>query len=263
MQETGIVIPPRVRFVMGAEHVFRHWLLIWLVLFTIYNVLPYLAPLLMQAGLEPPARLIYSLYGFVGHQMAHRSFFFFGEQLTYTPEELPLTLVGEFLPDSTALRDFIGNDIFGWKVAWSDRLVSMYGSALITSYLYTILRKRPAFKSLSRTWMILLITPLILDGVTHYISDFGSVIEGFRWDNAWFANLTFHVLPDSFYIGDRWGSFNSILRLITGILFGIGLMGWGLPVCETYFKRNARILQERLETWRARQLNQSDTSNSG
>lgn len=255
MAESNIVIPPRVRFVMGAEWVFRHWLLIWVVLFTIYNILPYLAPIMMQFGIKPLAEGIYSLYGLVGHQMANRSFFFFGEQVTYTIEELPLNLVGDFLPDSTALREFVGNESLGWKVAWSDRLVSMYASALIMTYAYIVLHKRPNFKAVSQNMMILLIAPLILDGVTHYISDLDSVIDGFRWNNAWFATLTVNTFSESFYIGDNWGSFNSILRLITGILFGIGLMSWGLAVCEAYFERNATILKGRIDNWRARQMN--------
>lgn len=43
----NILIPPRVRFVMGMEWTFRNWLEIWLTLFTLYNILPYLAPLAM------------------------------------------------------------------------------------------------------------------------------------------------------------------------------------------------------------------------
>ena len=248
-----IIIPPRVRFLMRAEWIFRHWLQIWLLLFTLYNLLPILAPILMQLGLTAFATPIYALYNLIGHQLANRSFFFFGEQVTYTVQEIPVTLVGEFLPDSTALSDFIGNTDFGWKMAWSDRLVSMYGSALITSYIYVLLRNRPNYKGLSFIWMLVLTLPLILDGTTHYISDFGSLTEGFRWDNAWLATLTGNSFPESFYVGDDWGSFNSLMRLITGILFGIGLMGWALPICEGYFKSNANILRTRLDNWWERQ----------
>ena len=150
-----IIIPPRVRFLMRAEWIFSHWLQIWLLLFTLYNLLPILAPILMQLGLTAFATPIYALYNLIGHQLANRSFFFFGEQVTYTVQEIPVTLVGEFLPDSTALSDFIGNTDFGWKMAWSDRLVSMYGSALITSYIYVLLRNRPNYKGLSFTSLII------------------------------------------------------------------------------------------------------------
>jgi len=257
MDKSQVTIPLRVRFVMVAEWVFHHWLLIWTVLFTIYNLLPILAPILMRVNLDMIAMPIYDVYHLVGHQLANRSFFFFGEQVTYTLEELPVPIVGEFLPDSTALGDFIGNEQLGWKMAWSDRLVSMYGSALITTYIYILLHKRENYKPLARHWMILLVMPLIIDGTTHYISDFDSLIEGFRWDNAWFATLTGNAFPQEFYVGDNRGSFNSILRLITGILFGIGLMAWALPALNIYFERNANILRERLDKWWARQLVES------
>ncbi|MEO1288576.1 MAG: hypothetical protein AAFV93_12475, partial [Chloroflexota bacterium] len=61
MRENVINIPSRVRFVMRAAWVFRHWLLIWLVIFTVFNLLPYLAPVLIWAGLDPLAEMIYSL----------------------------------------------------------------------------------------------------------------------------------------------------------------------------------------------------------
>ncbi|MGJ3239346.1 MAG: hypothetical protein ACFE0Q_11620 [Anaerolineae bacterium] len=251
--QAQVSIPPRVRVVMGASWVFQHWLVIWLGAFTLFNVLPYLAPVLMWLGWEPLARVIYTLYGTISHQLAHRSFFFFGQQVTYPLEAFPLELVGEFLPDSTALRQFIGNAEMGWKVAWSDRLVSMFGAALVTSYMYAQLRRNTNFRPLGRVGMLILVTPLLLDGITHYISDFGSLSAGFRWDNGWLATLTVNSLPPSFYVGDDWGSFNSIMRLISGILFGIGLMGWGLPISESYFARNASILEARLANWWQRQ----------
>lgn len=257
MDKSEITIPPRVRFVMGAEWVFRHWLHIWTLLFTIYYILPILAPILMHLNLDMLAAPIYDIYHLVGHQLANRSYFFFGEQLRYSLEELPVTLIGEFLPDSTVLGEFVGNQQLGWKMAWSDRLVSMYGSALIMTYLYIFLRRRENYTPLARHWMILLIAPLIIDGTTHYISDFGSLIEGFRWDNAWLATLSGNAFPQEFYIGDNSGSFNSLMRLITGILFGYGLMAWGLPVSEAYFERNATILRKRLDNWWARQIDES------
>ena len=40
------------------------------------------------------------------------------------------------------LRQFIGNPEMGWKVAWSDRMVSMYASILVFAWLWYPLRKR-------------------------------------------------------------------------------------------------------------------------
>jgi len=262
MERSAITIPPRVRFVMGAAWVFRHWLELWLLIFTVFNILPYLTPVLIESGLRPLADAIYNLYGLIGHQMAHRSFFVFGEQWMYKPDELPITLIGEFLPDSSALRQFIGTEQLGWKLAWSDRLLSLFGSALITSYVYRILRQREGFRPLSLGWMLILTIPLIIDGTTHYNSDFNGVTAGFRWDNAWLATLTGNLFPDTFYVGDNWGSFNSIMRIITGILFGIGLWSWGLGRVDRYLSHNAIVLDTRIAAWWQRQETTSQSNDA-
>jgi uncharacterized membrane protein len=225
-----------------------------LALFTLFNVLPYLAPLVMVTGAEPVGNTVYELYGNISHQFAHRSFFFFGEQLMYSPDDLPIELTEDVFANEHAMKVFRGNPTLGWKVAWSDRLVSMFGSALITSWFYYGLRKRENFRPLARSMMILLVTPLLLDGITHYFSDFDGLVNGFRWHNAWLATITGHIFPNSFYLGSGLGSFNSWARLISGLLFGIGLMGWGLAVAENYFRKNADILKTRLNAWWVRQI---------
>lgn len=249
----AIIIPPRVRFVMAMEWVFRHWLEIWLLLFSLYNILPYLAPLAMTSGAEPVGNTIYNAYAIVSHQFAHRSLFFFGESLMYTPDELPIELTDDVFTNESRMRAFRGNETLGWKVAWSDRLMTMYGSALIASWATYFLRKRENFRPLSRSIMLILVAPLILDGITHWLSDFDGLVTGFRWHNAWLATLTANIFSESFYVGDGIGSFNSWARLITGLLFGIGLMGWGLGIAETYFRKNADTLKTRLDNWWARQ----------
>ena len=58
----------------------RHWLAIFNIVVAIYVSLPVLAPVLMSSGINGPARLIYSIYSPLCHQMASRSFFLGGEQ---------------------------------------------------------------------------------------------------------------------------------------------------------------------------------------
>lgn len=248
-----IVIPPRVRFVMFMAWVFKHWLEIWLVIFTLFNLLPLLAPVFMNWGWLPLGNAIHDLYHLISHQFANRSYFFFGEKLMYRPEELPIALVGDFLTDGTAMAAFRGNAEIGWKMAWSDRLAAMFGSGLITAYFFAILRHRKGFRPLSTRWMLLLIAPLWIDGLTHYISDFTSLTAGFRYDNAWLAFITGNIFPSSFYLGDNLGSFNSLARIISGILLGIGFMAWGLGRAEPYFQKNHAILAGRLANWWERQ----------
>ena len=59
-----------------------------------------------------------------------------------------------------------------------------------------------------------------LDVHGHFISDLVGIGLGFRDSNAWLAVLTGNIFPAAFYAGDALGSFNSWMRLITGILFG-------------------------------------------
>jgi hypothetical protein len=64
-----------------------------------------------------------------------------------------------------------------------------------------------------------------MDGGTHAISDLAGIGQGFRDTNVWLAMLTNNALPASFYAGDALGSFNSLMRFITGLLAGLAI-GW-------------------------------------
>ena len=78
--------------------------------------------------------------------------------------------------------------------------------------------------------LVLLLLPLSIDGFTHLFSDlFSGISGGFRSDNAWLATLTDHVLPATFYAGDALGSFNSLMRLLSGLLFGLGMVWFLYP----------------------------------
>ena len=73
-----------------------------------------------------------------------------------------------------------------------------------------------------------------MDGTTHLVSDWqAGIAAGFRYTNDWLVALTGGRFSDTFYIGDAWGSFNSWMRLISGALFGIALVGWMFPLLET------------------------------
>lgn len=245
-------IPPRVRFVMAMEWLFRHWLQVFLVVFGVFNLLPVLAPISMAAGLSPVGNAIYDLYGIISHQYANRSYFLFGDALMFDADALPLALNGTFDHDASLLKQFRGTPEIGWKLAWSDRLVSMFASMWITALLYALWRGRGVHPL--PLWVgILLVAPLIVDGVTHMMSDSASVTAGFRYDNQWLADLTGGAFGAGFYAGDGLGTFNHLLRLLTGILFGIGLLGYALARVEGYFRERAAILAGKLADWHHRQ----------
>jgi len=208
------------------------WLFWLIVLLAVFNGLPFLAPVFMKLGLKLAADIVYLVYSPLCHQMAQRSFFMFGPDgfQMYNASQLPVDASGPLGP--LALKTFVGNAQLGWKVAWSDRMVSMYGSPLIAAVGYAIARKFGAVKPMAWWLLILLALPIGLDGATHFLSDFAGVGAGFRDSNAWLAALTGNIFPPSFYSGDALGSFNSLMRLTTGTLFGVGLGWFALPYMD-------------------------------
>jgi uncharacterized membrane protein len=115
----------------------------------------------------------------------------------------------------------------GWKVAWSDRMISFYTSVWLFAALWYAFRRN--IRPLPWWGFLLLLLPIVLDGGTHMVSDFAGIGLGFRDTNAWLAVLTNDSLPSTFYAGDALGSFNSLMRFITGILAGLGIVWLALP----------------------------------
>jgi uncharacterized membrane protein len=93
---------------------------------------------------------------------------------------------------------------------------------------FGVLRHWRAIRPLHWISFGLLLLPMAIDGGTHWISDTLSGMEhGFRYSNQWLAALTGNALPQWFYYGDALGSFNSWMRLITGLLFGVAFVWLG------------------------------------
>lgn len=151
------------------------------------------------------------------------------------------------------LRQFVGNPEMGWKVAWSDRMVSMYTSILVLSWIWRLLSKPREnsrvcmVKKLSWWGFVLFILPMGIDGFTHMVSDFAGIGQGFRDSNAWLATLTNNAFPKSFYAGDALGSFNSWMRWISGIFFGWGIVWFGFPYLDDFFVSTAEIIKAKFQ----------------
>jgi uncharacterized membrane protein len=203
-------------------------MLIFSLFYGLYVGLPFLAPILMKIGWESPARIIYTFYSLLCHQMAQRSFFLFGTKTMYSMSEIQAVWPHNF--DIFLLRRFIGTSELGWKVAWSDRMVSMYTSILLFGWIWYPLRRR--VKLLPLWGFFLIILPMALDGISHVISDFAGIGQGFRYPNEWLAILTDNTFALSFYAGDALGSFNFWMRLLSGSLFGLGFVWLGFPYLD-------------------------------
>lgn len=231
----------------------RHWLLIANLFLGLWVLLPWLAPALMAAGLEGGARLIYTFYGTQCHQLPQRSYFLFGSRLMY-----PLADINAFWPytDHFRLRQFIGAPEMGYKVAWSDRMVSLYTPLFIGGLLFARARRRSGVKAstgstvwqqLPFRWFLLALAPIFIDGVTHMISDAINFGFGFRDTNAWLAMLTGNVFAPTFYAGDAIGSFNWWMRLLTGLLAGSAIVRLIYPYLGGGFADVRQSLEVKLQ----------------
>ena len=214
----------------------KHWLLTFNTAWGVFTILPWLAPIFMHWGWTWPGRVVYFIYNFFCHQLPERSWFLFGPQFSYTQAQIA-TAWGRTLPEISnelVRRQFIGTPELGWKVAWSDRMVAMYTSIFLFGLLYALLRER-GFKLPAMPWWLffLFIFPLALDGTTHLINDVLRL--QFRQTNEWAVLITGGVFPPEFYVDDMFGSLNSVLRIITGLLFGFGVVGFLWPLMESEF----------------------------
>ena len=207
-----------------------HWFETFMVLYGLWVFTPFLAPVFMQLGWTGAGKAVYFIYSFFCHQLPERSFFWFGGKTMYSLSEIQA--VWQNTANPLILRQFIGNETMGWKVAWSDRMISFYTSAWLFAALWYPFRHR--IKPLSWWGFILFLLPIAFDGGTHMISDLAGIGNGFRDTNAWLAILTSHSLPATFYAGDALGSFNSIMRFITGLLAGLAIVWLAFP----YFLEN-------------------------
>jgi uncharacterized membrane protein len=217
----------------------RHWLLLFGLLLTLYVTLPWLAPLAMQMGWTNLGHALYLAYATQCHQLPQRSIFLFGDQAMYSLGDIQAAW--QVTSNPMVLRQFIGSAEFGWKVAWSDRMVYMYGSLLFFGLLYAPLRRR--IRPLPFWLFVLFLLPMAVDGVSHAISDLAGVGAGFRDHNAWLATLTANSLPATFYAGDALGSFNSWMRLLSGLFFGLGVAWLALPRLESGFADTVQQLE--------------------
>lgn len=197
----------------------------------LYALTPFLAPFFMALGSTIPGRLIYLIYSFLCHQLPERSYFLFGSKFSYTLPEIQAAWRNT--NNIVILRQFVGNAQMGWKVAWSDRMVSMFTSLWLFGILWGSIKQN--IKRIPLWILVLLLLPMALDGTTHFISDIAGIGQGFRDSNTWLAVLTHQTLLRFFYAGDAWGSFNAWMRLITGVLFGFGMVWFGFPYIDEVF----------------------------
>lgn len=225
----------------------KHWIWFFNAIVFIYVGLPILAPVLMNAGVEGPARTIYFVYRPMCHQMASRSFFLFGEQYAYprelagtdlTPIEAYMSDIPEFSNVPTdpnqwgdfmqPARLFLGNEQMGYKMALCERDIAIYGAVFLAGVLYALVRRRWQIKPLP-FWAFLLVGmgPIAFDGFSQLFSQMGVLVD----------LLSAITLRES----------TPFLRTFTGAVFGASLVWLAYPRINVGMQENADALEEKLK----------------
>lgn len=230
--------------VVGIDRLVRrmavHWLLLINLLVFIYVGLPFLAPVLMENGITGPANTIYSAYGFVCHQFAFRSWYLFGDQPAYPRDRAPSNLdsfeeyalqdpyfsgvdVSTLDNDLVlAARTFRGNEQMGYKVAFCERDVAIYGGMLISGLAFGLFRKR--IKPIT-FWQYVLIglVPIGLDG-------FSQLFDNPPFDQPGYGLFSLIGQISVALFGIREST--PLLRTLTGFLFGLANVWLAYPYIE-------------------------------
>lgn len=206
-----------------------HYMLVFNILVALYVGMAFFAPTLMKLGARGPARILYTLYSPLCHQLAFRSWFLFGEQGFY-PRELAgidgmltysqATGYSEF--DVLQAKRFIGNEILGYKVALCERDIAIYAGILLFGILFSVTGRR--IKPLPwYFWLFIGIVPLGVDGA----SQLPSLLA---------------YLPDWLPIRES----TPLLRTITGALFGITTAWYGYPLIDESVMDSRSLLLQKL-----------------
>ncbi len=207
----------------------QHYMLIFNLLVFLYVGLPFLAPIFMKVGATGPARVIYTIYSPLCHQLAFRSWFLFGEQSAYprAMANVPGLMTYEQaignLDDLSAARRFIGNDLVGYKVAICERDVAIYGSILLFGLFFSVTKKwikSPPWYF----WIGVGIVPIAVDG----FSQLPSLMTG--------INLAWIPIRES----------TPFLRTLTGFLFGFSTAWYGYPYINESIQETRRLLVQKI-----------------
>jgi len=194
----------------------------------IYVGLAFLAPVLQANGNITPAKLIYTVYGRLCHQLSYRSWFLFGEQAAYPREFAEVKNLSTYEEatgydpfDAETAINFIGNDRLGYKTAFCQRDIAIYSGILLFGLVFSLTRKKiPGLPIV--LWFILGIVPIGLDGVSQIISQL-------PWD----------IIP--------LRESTPLLRTITGGLFGFSTAWFGYPIIEESMADTRKLMAIKLK----------------
>ncbi len=172
-----------------------HWILLFFM--AVYTITPFLSPVFFKLGWDRPAWWIQTIYRFLCHQRAERSLFLFGEDLTYSAEELQsygyhMDILG---------YPFVGNETLGYKVAYCVRDTFLYFFLTLAGF-WACFKPKPM---VLKWWLIIpMIIPMAVDGTLQFFSEFFFLSQD---------QFDFN-LAEPFYMS------NNVKRAVTGGLAG-------------------------------------------
>jgi uncharacterized membrane protein len=205
----------------------RRWLLVFNVFIAAYVGLPFLAPALMHAGFTGAAKVVYTVYSPLCHQLGYRSWFLFGEQTNYPRAEFEAQ-TGINPDDLWGARGFLGDARMGYKVAFCQRDVGIYAGILLAGLLYALPFVRGRVPPLHWLgWALLGLVPIGLDGFSQLFSQF-----------------PYNALPLLNLLTPRESS--PLLRTLTGALFGLANVWLAYPYVEESMRDVRQSLEQKL-----------------
>lgn len=210
----------------------RRWLLVFNLFILAYVGLPFLAPALMASGNTGAARIIYTIYSPLCHQLGYRSWFLFGEESNY-PRAVFRQVTGIDPDDLWGARGFLGNERLGYKVAFCQRDVAIYGGILLGGLIYSLGFVRRRLRPLHWVgWILLGVLPIALDGFSQLFTQFPyNQFALFSW------------LPPRESTPE--------LRTLTGLLFGLANVWLAYPYVNVSMREVADEMGRKLARDRA------------
>jgi uncharacterized membrane protein len=210
----------------------RHYMIFINLFLAFYVGLPFLAPVLMKNKIEFPAKIIYTIYRPLCHQLAFRSVFLYGDQLFY-PRQLanvPGLMSYEQITNTNTINFLDAQKVngseypgMGFKVPLCERCIAIYATLLLFGIIFSLTRRK--IKSIPwYLWIIFGIIPIGVDGVSQLPNAIASVLP------AWIP------IRES----------NPFLRFLTGGLFGITTAWYLFPLIEESMRETARFLSRKI-----------------
>ena len=184
----------------------------------------------MQTGLTIPGKVIYWIYSFLCHQLPERSYFLFGPKISYSIGEIQSVWKNTKHCSPPAVYGKSANGLEGCLVRPNG--VDVYQSLDFRNVVGVVPEED---RRLPWWGLVLLLLPMAIDGTTHFLSDLAGFGQGFSGYQCLVGSVDKSFIPPFFYAGDAWGSFNAWMRLITGILFGLGIVWFGFPYVNEFF----------------------------